>query len=129
MRLLNFPENLVPLNGNWETVPDIAVSNVAQCDIYRSPLEPSYVSWAILWRERSGALKLSFVEVTGDQTAWPPPSVPLPCNDDERHGGQRRYDQDGRRVQKRAGSSSTAAGDQMQCIGCITDQEEHPLTP
>jgi hypothetical protein len=30
------------------------------------------VCWAILWKERSGTLKLSFTEATGDQTIWLP---------------------------------------------------------
>ena len=72
MKRLHLPEDLVPGRGAWETAPDINVTNIERHDIYRSPLEPSYVCWAILWREQSGALKLSFVEATGDETAWPP---------------------------------------------------------
>ena len=72
MRVLQFPGDLDARKGKWRTIGDIKVSNVANRDIYRSPLEPSYVAWAILWKERSDALKLSFVEATGDRTAWPP---------------------------------------------------------
>ena len=72
MKVLQFPADLDARKGKWRTTSDIKVANVARCDIYRSPLEPSYVAWAILWKERSGALKLSFVEATGDLTAWPP---------------------------------------------------------
>ena len=74
MKALNFPEDHEPVVGNWRTTPDIAVSNVVTRDIYRSPLEPSYVSWAILWKERSGALKLSFVEVC--RTYYPEEVIP-----------------------------------------------------
>ena len=72
MKVLQFPAHLHARKGKWQTAGDIKISNVVKRDIYRSPLEPSYVSWAILWKERSGALKLSFVEATGDQGAWPP---------------------------------------------------------
>ena len=72
MRTLRFPEDCSPAKGDWRTSTDITISNVQKRDIYRSPGEPSWVAWAILWKERSGAVKLSFVEVTGDQTAWPP---------------------------------------------------------
>ena len=72
MKALHFPADFESRRGNWKTRADIAVTNIKKRDIYRSSLEPSYVSWAILWKESSGALKLSFVEATGDQTAWPP---------------------------------------------------------
>jgi hypothetical protein len=72
MKHLTFPADLKTVRGDWITTPDIHITDVRQRDIYRAPEEPSYVSWAILWKERSGALKLSFVEVTGDKTAWPP---------------------------------------------------------
>lgn len=72
MKHLTFPEDLKALRGDWITAPDIVITDVRKRDIYRAPEEPSYVSWAILWKERSGSLKLSFVEVTGDKTAWPP---------------------------------------------------------
>lgn len=72
MKHLTFPADLKALKGDWITTPDINITNVRKRDIYRAAEEPSYVAWAILWKERSGALKLSFVEVTGDKTAWPP---------------------------------------------------------
>ncbi len=72
MKHLTFPTILKGLRGEWVTVQDINVTDVRRHDIYQAPQEPSYVSWAILWKERTGTLKLSFVEVTGDKTAWPP---------------------------------------------------------
>lgn len=64
--------NLKSITGSWSFADDINVTSVAKRDIYRSPLEPSFVCWAILWKERDGALKLSFVEATGDLGSWPP---------------------------------------------------------
>ena len=72
MKVVKFAKGLENKTGSWQIKPDILVSNVAKRDIYRSPLEPGFVAWAILWKERSGVLKLSFVEATGDQTAWSP---------------------------------------------------------
>ncbi|MCK5526034.1 MAG: exo-alpha-sialidase [Candidatus Latescibacteria bacterium] len=72
MKPLNFPEDLKSRRGDWTTAPDINVTDVCKRDIYRAEEEPSYVSWAILWKEQSGDVKLSFVEMTGDKTAWPP---------------------------------------------------------
>jgi len=72
MQILRFPENLEKRSGAWHVKPDISVSNVVKRHIYRSAMEPSYVAWAILWKERTGTLKLSFVQATGDQAAWPP---------------------------------------------------------
>ena len=72
MKFLNFPDDLTAREGIWNTAADIRISDVAVRDIYRAPVEPSYVCWAILWKERSGLLKLSFTEATGDKTAWPP---------------------------------------------------------
>ncbi|MFH1006917.1 MAG: sialidase family protein [Candidatus Latescibacterota bacterium] len=72
MKQLNFPEDLKTRRGDWTTTPDINVTDLCKRDIYRAAEEPSYVSWAILWKERSGQVKLSFVEMTGDKTAWPP---------------------------------------------------------
>ena len=72
MRFLSFPEDLAALRGDWQSTPDIRVSNISRRDIYRPPVEPGFVCWAILWKERSGTLKLSFTEATGDQALWPP---------------------------------------------------------
>ena len=72
MKFMDFPNDLNAQTGEWECTPDIRVSNIARRDIYRPPVEPGFVSWAILWRERSGTLKLSFTEATGDQAIWPP---------------------------------------------------------
>lgn len=67
-----WPQRLRSTEGDWSLRDDISVSGLAKRDIYHSPLEPSFVCWAILWNERDGALKLSFVEATGDLAAWPP---------------------------------------------------------
>lgn len=72
MKNLIFPADIESLRGNWLITPDINVTDVRKHDIYYAPEDPSYVTWAILWKERSGALKLSFVEATGDKTVWPP---------------------------------------------------------
>ena len=72
MKRLVFPKDLSPRSGEWTTIPDINVTSLEKGDIYRAEDEPSYVSWAILWKEQSGDLKLSFVEATGDKRGWPP---------------------------------------------------------
>ncbi len=72
MKFLNFPDDLEGLRGTWETSPDIKISNITRRDIYRPPIEPGFVCWSILWKERGGTLKLSFAEASGDPTAWPP---------------------------------------------------------
>ena len=72
MKAVKFSEAMEKQIGSWHVKQDISVSNVVKRHIYRSLLEPSYVAWAILWKERTGTLKLSFVEAMGDQTAWPP---------------------------------------------------------
>ncbi len=64
--------NFTGIKGNWILKDDISVSDISKRDIYHSPLEPSFVCWAILWKEHSGALKVSFVEATGDLSEWPP---------------------------------------------------------
>jgi hypothetical protein len=61
-----------PVVGRWQSAEQLNISDVRRRDIYHSPLEPSYVCWAILWKERDGTLKVSFVEATGELTAWPP---------------------------------------------------------
>lgn len=65
-------DRLMPSAGSWRTFPLIGTSDLEERDIYRSREEPSFVCWAILWRERDGALKLSFTEVEGDPAIWPP---------------------------------------------------------
>lgn len=72
MRFLDFPDSLEAVSGDWRSIPDIRVSNIARREIYRPPVEPGFVCWAILWKEQSGALKLSFTEATGDPAIWPP---------------------------------------------------------
>ena len=64
--------NVSPIRGQWRTSEQIRISHMRKRDIYRSPLEPSFVAWAILWKEHDGTLKLSFTEATGDLGAWPP---------------------------------------------------------
>ena len=72
MKVLRFPEDLTPARGTWVTKPEVAIRNVRTRDVYFGPEEPSYVSWVILWKERTGAVKVSFMEVGGAGTAWPP---------------------------------------------------------
>ena len=72
MKTLNLPADIKPRSGNWGSARDISVRNVRKRDIYHAPVEPSYLAWAILWKESTGRIKLSFVEAAGDKTAWPP---------------------------------------------------------
>lgn len=58
--------------GSWRTYDTLNVRNVDKKEVYRSEEEPSFVCWAILWTERDGTLKLSFTEVQGDLSSWPP---------------------------------------------------------
>ena len=60
-------------SGTWNAASDqIEISNVKKRNIYRSPEEPSFVCWPILWKESDGTLKVSFTEATGDMAGWPP---------------------------------------------------------
>ncbi|MFH1006073.1 MAG: sialidase family protein, partial [Candidatus Latescibacterota bacterium] len=72
MKNIYLRKELSSVSGEWRTFDDINVSNVEKSDIYRSPLEPSFVCWPILWKEAGGALKLSFSEASGDVASWPP---------------------------------------------------------
>jgi len=72
MNALRFPNDLQPRRGGWSTRADINVTNVEKRNIYFAPEEPSFVSWVILWTERPGALKVSFMEAGGEAGAWPP---------------------------------------------------------
>ena len=72
MKDLTFPADLQPVQGTWDVTGDIRIANVQKRDIYLAPTEPSFVAWAILWKESSGDIKLSFAEVMGDLRSWPP---------------------------------------------------------
>ncbi len=73
MKPIDIRKGIKTFSGTWIIASDqIEASNVQKRDIYRSPEEPSYVSWAILWKESDGILKLSFTETTGAPDAWPP---------------------------------------------------------
>lgn len=73
MKDIDIRDSVQVISGKWTVASDqIDVSHVQKRDIYRSSLEPSFVCWAILWKESDGTLKLSFTEATGDQSAWPP---------------------------------------------------------
>ncbi len=73
IKLTPIKDRLTTLSGRWAMAPDqIDISNVRKTDIYRAPMEPSYVCWAILWKEADGALKLTFTETTGTPALWPP---------------------------------------------------------
>lgn len=72
MNGVDLRKELKPVSGQWRTLDDLRVSDVQKKDVYRSSEEPSFVSWAILWKESGGVLKLSFTEVLGDLAAWPP---------------------------------------------------------
>ncbi len=69
-------EHVTGLRGSWRSFDLIDTRDLEERDIYRSPLEPSFVCWTILWREADGCLKLSFTEVEGDPAAWPPGYCP-----------------------------------------------------
>ena len=70
---MQLPEDLAPVRGTWRARPDLSVSDIERRNLYRSSSEPSFVAWAVLWKEQTEAVKLSFLEATGDQTLWPPP--------------------------------------------------------
>ena len=73
MEKIDLRPNVNGLSGRWQKASDqIDIRHVRKRDIYRAPTEPSFVCWAILWKESDGALKLSFTETTGDPAAWPP---------------------------------------------------------
>ena len=72
LKQLSFPENCQPRAGTWRTAADINITSIEAKDIYRAADEPSYVSWAVPWKEQDGKLKLTFVEVSGDKRNWPP---------------------------------------------------------
>ena len=69
---IDLKARIVPQTGEWGLSEQINIWDVETKDIYRSPEEPSFVSWAILWKESDGTLKLSFTEAVGDPVAWPP---------------------------------------------------------
>ena len=59
--------------GQWSVGGKaIEVYNIESRDIYKSPQEPSFVSWVNLWQEADGTLKCAFIEATGDPAFWPP---------------------------------------------------------
>ncbi len=59
--------------GQWRIgEKTIEVYNIDHRDIYKSPQEPSFVSWVNLWKEADGTLKCAFIEATGDPAMWPP---------------------------------------------------------
>lgn len=60
------------VRGSWRTFDTLETVGVDKRIVYRSELEPSFVCWAILWKEHDGTLKLSFTEVQGDLSSWPP---------------------------------------------------------
>jgi len=59
--------------GQWRVGEKaIEVYNIEHGEIYRSPQEPSFVSWVNLWKELDGTLKCAFTEASGDPAHWPP---------------------------------------------------------
>ncbi|MCQ6557648.1 sialidase family protein [Paenibacillus mendelii] len=72
MRAIDLRQEVQAVHGNWRSYDTLNVWNILKNEIYRSEAEPSYVCWAILWTEAEGTLKLSFTEVAGDLTSWPP---------------------------------------------------------
>ena len=73
MKLAEIRNQVMGQRGNWITVSDqIDIHNVQKRNIYRADMEPSFVCWAILWKESDGALKLTFTETTGAPETWPP---------------------------------------------------------
>ncbi len=59
--------------GQWIVGEEqIEVYNIQHTEVYRSPQEPSFVCWVVLWREADGTLKCAFTEASGDPARWPP---------------------------------------------------------
>ena len=71
----NFTDNVFGrwerLEGSWRIEPDVEISEKVSRDIYFAPQEPSFVSWAIVWKEKDGTVKLMFTEAVGDQGMEP----------------------------------------------------------
>ena len=57
--------------GSWKIEPDVEISDLVTRDIYFAPQEPSFVSWATLWKEKDGAVKVLFTEAVGNQAIDP----------------------------------------------------------
>jgi hypothetical protein len=72
MREIDLIPSISENTGDWTVKKDISVSNITKKDIYFSPVEPGFVAWAILWKEKNGNLKLSFTEAIGNPAMWPP---------------------------------------------------------
>ena len=73
MKAIDIGKHTHGVSGTWNAASDqIEISNVKKRNIYRSPEEPSFVCWPILWKESDGTLKVSFTEATGDMAGWPP---------------------------------------------------------
>ena len=52
--------------GNWRSSEAVEVSDVDRRIIYRSPEEPSHVSWVGMWKARDGSISIRFPQITGN---------------------------------------------------------------
>jgi len=73
MKTIDIGKQTHGVSGRWRAASDqLEINNIEKRNIYRSPEEPSFVCWPILWKESDGTLKVSFTEATGDPAKWPP---------------------------------------------------------
>ena len=52
--------------GKWDVSHEVEMYDLAERDIYKSPEEPGHTAWVGMWREKDGAIKVSFSRVTGN---------------------------------------------------------------
>ena len=59
-------ERLTTRGGSWKVSHEVEVYDMVERDIYQSPEEPGHTAWAGMWKEKDGAIKVSFSRVTGN---------------------------------------------------------------
>ena len=52
--------------GTWKVSHEVEIYDLVERDIYQSPEEPGHTAWAGMWKEKDGAIKVSFSRVTGN---------------------------------------------------------------
>jgi len=52
--------------GNWDVSHEVEIYDLVERDIYQSPEEPGHTAWVGMWKEKDGAIKVSFSRVTGN---------------------------------------------------------------
>ena len=59
------------VGGAWEVRQEIETYDLVQRDIYQSPEEPGHTAWVGTWKEKDGAIKVSFSRVMGNLALEP----------------------------------------------------------